>query len=182
MNKNDRLFTYVKRWQGLEASRKDLDHAYCEFARELRAEFSTDREFVAWCATELGLTESQSCELLARAEVAKLVTTPKDFEDLGGWRACKRLDELPTKAKRAAAVTTARATGKTVGTVVREMIKAEQPAKPAEPERDPRVDVRTLARYIAETLGGSERSDIRALVDHYTGRRSSAPAVRRKVA
>jgi hypothetical protein len=168
-----KLVHFVERWRLLEQRRKDLDYDRAQFARELRDEFGSDREFTLWCGTELGLKEPQARELLLLATAAKAVPDLAVWKRVGGSPEIRKVAALPTKREQVAAIETAKATGQKIGSIVkarqqqRDRVEANSGAVvPA--VRRPVADAELLARHILRTQNIKDLSPlVRAAIGRY---------------
>jgi hypothetical protein len=165
-----KLVHFVERWRDLERRRKDLDFDRAQFARELRAEFGSDREFGNWCRTELSLQEPQIRDLLVLATAAKTVPDLAVWKRIGGSKEIRKVAALPTKREQVAAIETAKSTGQSIGSIVRArqaITSVPEDTKPL-PRRSPVADAELLARHILRTQSVKDLPQlVRAAIDRY---------------
>jgi len=198
-----KTFQFQQRWRALEKSQRDLDFAKAQFARELRAEFPSgktgDGEFIWWCETELGLTEGQvRAELLARAAAIAVVPDEKTWTQVGGFKAIRKIAEVPARRDQVAVIEAVKASGKAVTTVLRERgldgltpvrsvskpvkppvvvtirkTSVLPPSTPANDDGSARADAIALSQYVARTCKNIPR-EIMKIIAKYS--RESAAA------
>lgn len=143
---NARMIDFVKRWRSIERRQKDLDFERSAWARDLRAECESDRDFVEWCQREAGMSEPVARELLARVAAASIVTDAKTWDTLGGFAQVRSLAALPTKRAKVDAIEAAKSTGLRLSTIVRRSVPSPDiaPTKAITAKEDAAV----LAKFI----------------------------------
>lgn len=173
-----KMNNFVDRWRDLERRQKDIDHARAVWVRDVRAECGSDRAFIAWCERDLGLTEAQCDDLLARVVVLEVVPDAADWRKHGGWRGVRPLARVTTKRERVAVLEAAKAQGLAVQTVVRQRRQAQAAASPdIVPMRlsTPAEDAIRLARFIVNQIGRDALpSEMQEIVRRWAPERKAA--------
>lgn len=132
---------YIKRWRGLESSRKQLDYELSHWCHDLRSEFPAgkvgDDKLRDWVDAELDLNAQRREEILTRAAAFLALPDRAQYEGLGGYRHVKALVPL-TKRERVSAIGEAKASGHLIGRIARRIsydkhlaaLKREREAQP----------------------------------------------------
>lgn len=147
-NVKDELFKLAQRFRTLMDEQKDFDFRMSTWARDARGAFSNDKAFTQWCGSDLGLTETQSSELLFRGRAAEIVPDVKAWRKLGGLAQIRGVEGL-SKKDQVTALEAAKATGRSVRAIVR--------------ERHPATDVVLPSRILLS------RKEAESLVKHFGG-------------
>jgi len=163
---NDKMIRFIKQWRDLEDQRRKLDFERSRWCREVRAEFTKgeigDRAFVNWLAVEIGIAAATGQEMLERAVAHHTVPDEKTWDRVGGFSNIRILAALPQRDK-ATILEAAKASAKTVKTVMRERGLGGTAQKVAKP------DVVLLAEFVA-TLDEVPPA-IMAIVTRYVARK-----------
>jgi hypothetical protein len=111
----------------------------------------TTAAFIAWCKSDLGITEAASQDLALRARAAGVVPDAKTWTRLGGFGQIRAVESLP-KREQVNILEAAKSTGRAVRSLVRERHPEMFEAATQLPERTKTQmrDVEVLARFIAE--------------------------------
>lgn len=186
---NDKLIQFVKRWRDIESRQKSVDYDRSRLASDIRHEFPSgdvgDKKFVNWCAVELGLSEGQSKELLLRAVAFAVVPDEKTYNNVGGYKAIRHLQDL-SKRDQVNILEAAKTSGRAILSVVKErglapktipatVPPARAPVKPYKPfvSESPTArasateDAEALSRYIAMNCKNIPK-DILTIMNRYT--------------
>ncbi len=146
----DQTTKLLKRWRKLEADQRDLDFRVSEFARDLRDVCGGELPAVAWCSTELGMTELQAKALLARGALVDVVPDAPTWNRLGGYQKIRVLEQVPTKRARVEFVEKAKSQNLQIASVIRKERAAEQQRTGVVPVQvaTPREDAAVMAKFI----------------------------------
>lgn len=119
---------YINRWKALEGRRKELDYDVSKWCHDVRAEFPAgsagDDMLRSWVDTELDLAANRREEILTRAAAFAALPDRAHYEGLGGFKHVRGLLDL-TKREQVAAIGEAKASGSTLGPVVRARLHAK---------------------------------------------------------
>ncbi len=133
---------YIKRWRGLESSRKQLDYELSHWCHDLRSEFPAgkagDDKLRDWVDAELDLNAQRREEILTRAAAFLALPDRSQYEGLGGYRHVKALVPL-TKRERVSAIGEAKASGHLIGRIARRIAYEKRTAEFARKVQPQRV-------------------------------------------
>ena len=196
MNK-DKTFQFQQRWVELEKKQANLDFERSVLAKDIRAEFPAgelgDQAFINWCDIELNLPAAGAKELLTRATAVQIVPDAKTWNQVGGYRSIRHLQDLP-KREQVNVLESAKSTGRAILNIVKERglgpklpELAPPPPRPTTPYRPPLREVDhdsdasqeyrdcvALVKYLAKN-GKNLPREILAIMARY-----SSPAVSRR--
>jgi hypothetical protein len=115
---NAKLVKFVKLWREIKSDQASVDYRRSVWARDARAEFSNDDQFIKWMGTEFNESEFAARELLTQAAVVRLVPDAQTHARLGGSKGIKPVLALPTKREQIDAIEAAKAGSYAVSTIV----------------------------------------------------------------
>ena len=154
---------FIKRHEELLAKLVGLDHAFCVFFRDARAEYSRaadildgDDEFIAWCETYLfsedgTLKRQHAREALALAIAGSVFKNPDELRNAGGLKAVQHLHSY-SRPLMIEIMQTAKSEHYSINTVRQRREKASGPPTGDLPKLTPAMDAQALAEFIATKL------------------------------
>lgn len=167
--KPDKTIEFVKRWQQIQRKTKELDWEKTQFARDLRAQFDTDKQLIHWCSIELGLAEGIARELLVRAVASQVVRDEATWKSVGGFTSVRQVAELPKK-QQIHVIQSAASQNKSVRSVMREQGLIPEPVYR-------KTDAEILASFVAGLPGTVKiPPEVRVVLNKYIVAQSRAAA------
>jgi hypothetical protein len=141
MMKPDKNSQFVKRWQVIQRKTKELDWEKTQFAKDLRAQFDTDKQVIKWCEGELGMAAHVAQELILRSNAANVVKDAAQWQSVGGFSSVRQLVGLEKK-QQVHVVQSAVLQNKSIRSVMRDQGLVAEPV-------NQKTDAEILAEFVA---------------------------------
>jgi len=177
---SEKLIALAKQWSNLQKEQRDLDFRKAEWARKARGCFQDDRRFIAWCKSDLAISDAAAQDLCLRARAAGIVPDAKTWTKLGGFGQIRAVESLP-KREQVHVLEAAKSTGRAVRSLVRERHPEmfENATRTPEITRRQMTDIELLSQFIAKHIDALPRlpSDVEVIVRMYVpgvGRKRAA--------
>jgi hypothetical protein len=160
MIKLSTLSALAREFSILEADRESIEFRQASWARRAVVACGSSAAFVAWCKSDLNLTEARAIKLDALAPLFAVVSDEETWRKLGGSSAVRRLVPL-AKRDRVVVVEESKVSGAAVSTIIRQRGLDGLPpiVKVAKPDIEPLTssvklsqahrDAATLAEFIS---------------------------------
>lgn len=159
MIKPEQSAVFVKRWQVIQRKTKELDWKKTQFAKDLRAQFETDKQLIKWCEDELGMAGGVAQELILRAFAAPIVKDAATWQAVGGFTSVRQVFGL-TKQLQARVVQSAVLQSKSIRSVMREQGLIAEPSYQ-------KTDAEILAEFLVDLGVAKIPKSIQAIINKY---------------
>ncbi len=148
-----KLIDLANDFRRLCVAEKDLAFRKAQWARAARGCFKDDRRFIAWCKSDLGIADAKAQDLCFMARAAGIVTDLRVWNQAGGMSQIRHVEGLD-KREQVIVLEAARATGRSIRSIVKERHPERHPAEPSlspTPAKKREMgDLEVLACFIAE--------------------------------